>query len=128
MVATDAPCGAGSLRRIARRAIYSMAKTGTIYSNGSGDYAIAFSVFKHLQSGKDMQDEEISGSALNPLFLAVQEATVEAIYNSMFMAETTCGYKKRCVKALPLDRVEEICRRYNVLCLSRRLPVVDYTR
>jgi len=128
VVATNAPCGAGSLRRIARRAIYAMAKTGTVYSNGSGDYAIAFSVFKHLQSGKNRSAEKLSGSALNPLFLAVQEATVEAIYNSIFMAETTCGYKKRCVKALPLDRVEEICKRYNVLWLSRRLPVVDFNR
>src|SRR2546427_622836 len=43
VVATDAPCDARDLQRLARRAVFGLARTGSAYSNGSGDFAIAFS-------------------------------------------------------------------------------------
>ncbi len=45
----------------------------------------------------------LANDATSPLFLAVIEATEEAIYNSLFKATTTSG-RGRTVEALPLDR------------------------
>jgi len=126
VVATDAHLCSRNLKRVAKRAIYAMAKTGSVYSNGSGDYAIAFSVSRRVAEEQGKPVPELQGSELNPVFLAVQEATVEAIYNSLFKATTVCGYKGRCTEELPLDKVLAVCRRYNVLNLSKRLPVVRY--
>jgi D-aminopeptidase len=43
VVATDAPLDARDLGRLAARAVFGLARTGSSYSNGSGDFAIAFS-------------------------------------------------------------------------------------
>jgi D-aminopeptidase len=126
VVATDAPCGSASLQRMAKRAVYAMGRTGAVYSNGSGDYAIAFSSNEGVRVRLDPSTEaprsaEIEGDALTPLFLAVQEATEEAIYNALFTAESVCGNCGRCVEALPVDTVVAICQRYGVLNLSGKL-------
>jgi D-aminopeptidase len=43
VVATDAPVDARNLKRMAARAVAALARTGSAMTNGSGDYAIAFS-------------------------------------------------------------------------------------
>ena len=40
VLATDAPLSARDLKRLAARGIYALARTGSSYSNGSGDFAI----------------------------------------------------------------------------------------
>jgi len=127
IIATDAPCGSVSLERMAKRAIAAMARTGAIFSNGSGDYAIAFSSNERLRVRLDRSSPaprcaEIEGDALTPFFLAVQEATEEAIYNALLTAESVCGWRGRCVEAIPVDSVGAICEKYGVLHLSRKLP------
>lgn len=82
VVATDAPLDARQLERIAKRAVFAMARTGASYSNGSGDYAIAVST----RTGDRLPD-----SLLSPLFLATMDAVEEALLNSLFMATTTHG-------------------------------------
>jgi D-aminopeptidase len=82
VVATDAPLDARQLGRIAKRAVFAMARTGASYSNGSGDYAIAVST----RTGNRLPD-----SLLSPLFLATMDAVEEALLNSLFMATTTHG-------------------------------------
>ena len=121
VVATDAPLSSASLGRVAKRAVFAMARTGSYYSNGSGDYSIAFST-GFLGSGPEEKDpwRLLGGDGLNPIFLAVQEATEEAIYNSLFRATTVCGRNGRCAEAIPIDEVVEICRRYGVLDFSKR--------
>jgi D-aminopeptidase len=52
---------------------------------------------------------------MSPLFLAVVEATEEAIYNSLFRATTVTGRGGRRVEALPIDRMVEILRKYGAL-------------
>ena len=59
---------------------------------------------------------------MNPLFLAVIEATQEAVYNSLFKATTVEGRDGLVSEAIPIDRVIAICRKYNVLNLQERLP------
>jgi D-aminopeptidase len=118
VVATDAPLDHRALERLGLRALMGMARSGSNFSNGSGDYAIAFSTHPALRSGPDAGDAVVaplSTGQMSPLFQAAIEATEEAIYNSLFMARTTVGYGGARVEALPLDRVGEILRRHGVL-------------
>ena len=43
VIATDAPLTARDLQRLAARGVFGLARTGSSYSHGSGDFAIAFS-------------------------------------------------------------------------------------
>ncbi len=121
IVATDAPLEARNLKRIGARAMMGLARTGAAGSNGSGDYAIAFSTALDARpgaaQGAPVVTRPLPNDALSPLFLAVIEATEEAIYNSLFRAVTTTG-QGRTVEALPLDRTLEILRRHNALTPS----------
>ncbi len=56
---------------------------------------------------------ELDNDRLSPLFLAVVEATEEAIYNSLFMAEEMTGYEGHHMEALPIDRTLEILDRHD---------------
>ena len=117
VVATDAPVTARNLKRIAKRAILGLGKTGGIASNGSGDYVIAFSTAPQLresyQSTEDMiSNIELRNDRMSPLFMATIEATEEAIINSLFAATTLQGYEGRIIEELPVDTVLEILRKY----------------
>jgi D-aminopeptidase len=121
VIATDAPVDARNLRRMAARAMMGLARTGATGSNGSGDYAIAFATADEVRVRPQAQNERnvprtvktLSNDAMSPLFLAVIEATEEAIYNSLFRANTVTG-KGHTVEALPLDRTLEILRKHGL--------------
>jgi D-aminopeptidase len=94
VIATDAPMDARNLKRLAARAWLGVARTGSSASNGSGDYAIAFSTAPQVRIRTEEKPlsrhiEVLTNDAMSPLFLAVIEATEEAVYNSMFRATTT---------------------------------------
>lgn len=91
-VATDAALDGRQLGRLARRAVFAMARVGADFSHGSGDYAIAFST----SDGTPIPDAE-----LDPLFAAVLEASEEALLNSLFMATTTVGFRGHVRHAVP---------------------------
>lgn len=107
IVATDAPVDARNLRRMAVRAIFGLARTGSSGSNGSGDFAIAFSTNRAPQ--KLLTNDEMS-----PLFLASIEAVEEAIYNSLLQAVTTTG-NGHTVRALPIDATIAILKKHRVI-------------
>jgi D-aminopeptidase len=116
IIATDAPIDARNLRRLAARAWLGMARSGTAASNGSGDYAIAFSTAPQLrihtsEKPQTRHVELLTNDAMSPLFLAVIEATEEAIYNSMFRAATMSG-NGHTVEALPIDKTIEILKEH----------------
>ncbi|HEY1403395.1 MAG TPA: P1 family peptidase [Pyrinomonadaceae bacterium] len=126
VIATDAPVDARNLRRMAARALMGLGRTGASGSNGSGDYVIAFSNAPEVRvraSGNARPGDVfvprelklLSNDAMSPLFLACIEATEEAIYNSLFRAQTTTGRGGLTVEALPLERTLEILRKYNAL-------------
>jgi D-aminopeptidase len=96
IVATDAPLDARQLHRVATRAVFAMGRVGANFGHGSGDYGIAFSVG---------QGSAIRDAALDPIFAATQDSVEEALLNSIFMAETTVGYRGRVRKAVQLDAV-----------------------
>ena len=117
IVATDAPLDARNLKRLAKRAFVGIGKTGGIVSNGSGDYVIAFSTDPSIRVPYSTEAKLDSGSYLrndemSPLFLAVIEATEEAIINSLFAAKTMTGHEET-VYELPVDKTLEILKKYN---------------
>jgi len=116
VVATDAPLAARNLERLGRRAMLGLARTGGISANGSGDFVIAFSTdprvrTAHRAPGRTETSEELRNDEMSPLFLAVIEATEEAILNSLFVARTTTGRRGLTVPALPAEKVVELVRR-----------------
>jgi D-aminopeptidase len=117
VVATDAPLDPRNLERLAGRALFGLARTGSTMSNGSGDYVVAFSTAETVRrrGGDRVRTvETLANDAMTALFQAVAEATEEAIYNSMFRAETT-SHGGTTVEALPLDRTLEILRRFGAV-------------
>lgn len=107
VVATDAPLSANDLRRLAARAIFGLARTGSSFSNGSGDFAIAFSTapdlrVSHQATTTNGHKTLLASDALTPLFEAALESTEEAVYNALLRATTMKG-SGRTVEAISLD-------------------------
>lgn len=112
VLATDAPLSDRNLHRLARRCCGGLARTGAALSNGSGDYALAFSTAEAVRRTPERRRIassilDLPNDRMSPLFLAAIEATEEAILNSLFMAEDTAGYdtvrgRPHFVAALPV--------------------------
>jgi D-aminopeptidase len=114
VVATDAPLDARDLKRLAARAIYALARTGSTYSNGSGDFAIAFStaVANRVTVTNAPQPRTILPTdAVSSLFEGALDATEEAVYNSLLKATDTTG-SGRTIRALPIDQLKTILKKY----------------
>jgi D-aminopeptidase len=110
VIATDAPLSERNLERLAKRAFIGMGRTTTQMTNGSGDYAIAFSTaytIPHHAQGPFVPTPPalVANDAMSELFRAVEEATEEAVYNSLFAARTTTGFAGSRAEALPIDKV-----------------------
>ncbi|HTS11090.1 MAG TPA: P1 family peptidase [Candidatus Limnocylindrales bacterium] len=119
VIATDAPLDARNLKRLAARAWLGLARTGSSGSNGSGDYAIAFSTAMQVRihandKALTRTEEVVTNDAMSPLFEAAIEATEEAVYNSMFKATTMTG-NSHTVEALPIDKTVEILKEHRVI-------------
>lgn len=125
VVATDAPLGSRDLERLAKRALYGIARTGGFSSHGSGDYVIAFSTSRTIPNepgGEVSRMKLLNSEYCSPLFCAVVEATEEAIINSLLKATTVVGYQGHRSEAIPIGEVVRICDKYNVLHWNSRLP------
>jgi D-aminopeptidase len=113
VVATDAPLDARDLGRLAARAVFGLARTGSSYSNGSGDFAIAFTTSPEMRSrfGESAARARhvLPPDAMSPFFQAVLEATEEAVYNSMLRA-TRVTSRFGTADEIPIDRVRSLLR------------------
>ena len=117
VIATDAPLSDRNLERVAQRAVMGLSRTGSYASNGSGDYVIAFSTANSVRrsSASEIHEvEDLPNGRISALFQATVEATEEAIYNSLFKAETVTS-NGRTVEALPITETAEILKRYGVI-------------
>ncbi len=129
VVATDAPLDHRQLERLGRRALAGLARTGSSMGNGSGDFVIAFAEKRSGgpavgRTGPSMAAgladrltdtvAVVTNDAMSPLFEAVIEATEEAIYNSLFRAETVRGFRGT-IRALPIDSTVAILKRHALL-------------
>lgn len=116
VVATDAPIDARNLERVAKRAFMGLAKAGGIASNGSGDFAIAFSTAKenrvphNTKKLEKLQNVNVANDDMTPIFMATIEATEEAVVNSLFKAKDVKGYNGKVTTALPVDQVLEMLK------------------
>ncbi|MCP4654362.1 MAG: P1 family peptidase [bacterium] len=115
IVATDAPIEARNLRRLASRALAGMALTGANLSNGSGDYAIAFSTAESVRVHSRDRDvlrtgDHLGNDAMSDLFTAVIDATQEAILNSLLRATDVTGRDGTLYRAIPIDLLVEVGR------------------
>ncbi len=119
VVATDAPLSDRNLQRLARRAMAGIARTGAAFSDGSGDYAIAFATHPDVirtaeRRAGTARYADLPNDRTSPLFVAAAEATEEAVLNALTMAtavEGRPGGKRAVGRALPLERLAEL-RRY----------------
>ena len=116
VVAPDAPIDARNLERVAKRAFMGLAKAGGIASNGSGDFAIAFSTARenrvphNTKKLEKLQNVNVANDDMTPIFMATIEATEEAVVNSLFKAKDVKGYNGKVTKALPVDQVLEMLK------------------
>jgi D-aminopeptidase len=118
VVATDAPLSDRNLQRLARRAMAGIARTGAAFSDGSGDYALAFSTHPGVRRDAARRSGPATvadwpNDLASPLFVAAAEATEEAVLNALCAATTTesrIDGRRVVVRALPLERVLELRR------------------
>ena len=120
VIATNAPVTARNLKRMCKRSMLGLSRTGGIATNGSGDYAIAFSTAQSVRHGLGkrgtlLERKELRNRDMSPLFLAVVEATEEAIINSLFAAKTMVGRNGHKAEALPLQQTLELLKRHGRL-------------
>jgi D-aminopeptidase len=110
IVATNAPLDSRNLKRLAKRAMLGLARTGGYASNGSGDYVIAFSTFAknfdpYLMTSGVQQKDQLANDRMTPLFLATVESTEEAILNALFMATVPDGIEGKGITSIPVDSI-----------------------
>ncbi|MBM3213408.1 hypothetical protein FJZ36_00605 [Candidatus Poribacteria bacterium] len=126
VVATDAPLDARQLERVAKRASWGIARTGTVGRHGSGDFVIAFSTanpMPHMPDEPTYPGVSFVDAHINELFAATIEATEEAIVNALVAAETMVGYGGATAHELPSDRLRAILYRHGRLFPSSTQPV-----
>ncbi|SDQ45470.1 P1 family peptidase [Pseudoxanthomonas sp. CF125] len=116
VIATNAPIGDRNLARVASRAMMGLGRTGSSASNGSGDYALAFSTAASVRrtfGAPQLTTTELANEEMSAVFQASVDAVEEAVYNSLFMATTVTG-NGQTVEAIPLDRVREILAKHGI--------------
>jgi D-aminopeptidase len=114
VVATDAPLDAKGLQRLAARAIFALARTGSTFSNGSGDFAIAFSTHRSQRvtgGAAPPTRTVIPTDGISALFEAALDATEEAVDNSLLKA-TDVTANGRTVPAIPIDLLRSVMKKY----------------
>ena len=116
VVATDAPLSDRNLERLARRTFLGIARTGSPITNGSGDYAIAFSTNADVRRTAERRAHpsaivDLPNEQMSPLFEAVTEATEEAVINSLFAAIPMDGDQGHHIDALPVGEVVKLYRK-----------------
>ena len=109
IIATDAPLSDRNLRRVAELAFAGIARTGSSFSNGSGDYALAFSTAQAVRRTADRRTDaasvqDLPNDRISPIFQAAIEATEEAVLNALFKAHMVEGHRGT-AQALPLEKV-----------------------
>jgi D-aminopeptidase len=115
VVATDAPLSDRNLERLAHRGLLGIARTGSPMTNGSGEYAIAFSTNLDVRRTPERRAHpspivDLPNESMSPLFEAAVEAAEEAAINSLFAATSMDGNGHH-IDALPIDQVIKLYRR-----------------
>jgi D-aminopeptidase len=118
VAATDAPLQPIQLKRLARRLAIGIGRTGTPSGDNSGDIFLAFSTAngESAARGRPLREMQfVANEFLDPFFLAVVEATEEAIVNAMVAAEDMTGRNGHRVRAIHHEELVKVMRRYRRL-------------
>lgn len=115
VIATDAPLSDRNLQRLARRGLLGIARTGSPMTNGSGEYAVAFSTNLDVRRTPERRSKpslvvDLPNDQMSPLFEAAVEAAEEAAINSLFAATPMDG-NGRHIDSLPLEQVIKLYTR-----------------
>jgi D-aminopeptidase len=115
VIATDAPLSDRNLERLAHRGLLGIARTGSPMTNGSGEYAVAFSTNLDVRRTPERRARPsaivgIPNDRISPLFEAAVEAAEEAAINSMFAATPVDGNGHH-IDSLPVDEVVKLYKR-----------------
>ena len=114
VIATDAPLLPHQLKRLARRAMIGVGRTGGIGTHGSGDIFLAFSTANQgpLEAAARRVDQLdfIPDQHLDPFFDAVVQSIEEAIINSMVANQDMTGRDGNFVPALPHQAIEKMLK------------------
>ena len=113
IIATDAPLSDRNLERLASRAFLGIGRTGSVMSNGSGDYALAFSTAESVRRTPERREfihsvEDWPNEYMTAFFQAAVEATEEAVYNALFKASDVNGINNGQYPSLPVPEVLSI--------------------
>ncbi len=108
VIGTDAPLSNRQLKRVAKRCGVGLGRTGSHYSNGSGDIVIAFSTAhkithtasEMIETRQELRDDH---PIMNTIFQAATEVIEEAILNSLSQAVVTKGRKGQVVYPYPFE-------------------------
>ncbi|MEL7606697.1 MAG: P1 family peptidase [Sedimentibacter saalensis] len=94
IIATDIPLSERQLKRVSKRAVIGLGRTGSYLGNGSGDICISFTtanILKHYSDTNIVSMKMLDDEAIDQVFRAAAEAVEESIISSMYHAETTVG-------------------------------------
>jgi D-aminopeptidase len=85
-------------------------------TNGSGEYAIAFSTNPDVRRTPDRRAKpsaivDLPNDQMSPLFEAAVEAAEEAAINSLFAGTSMDGDQAHHIDALPVNEVVKLYRR-----------------
>ena len=122
VIATDAPLSDRNLARLATRAMAGLARTGAAFSDGSGDYAIAFATHPGVRRTAERRAHQAiiadwPNDRMSSLFVAAAEAVEEAVLNALTMATTIIGRDGRSGRratghAIDLDALRAVLKRH----------------
>jgi len=111
VVVTDAPLLPHQLRRLAKRPALAIGRLGGVGAATSGDIFLAISTanaaIQEGEAGAQCQLEVHPNLALTPIFVAVIDATEEAVLNALVASESAEGANRLYVPSLPHGKVRQ---------------------
>lgn len=103
VIATDIPLSERQLKRISRRALAGLSRTGSHMANGSGEIAMAFTTanrMPHYPAGSIVPMNMVNDSRMDAVFRAVIECVEESVLSSMLHAEAVTGRNGLTIRSL----------------------------
>jgi D-aminopeptidase len=112
VLGTDAPLSERQLRRLAARGVFGLGRAGSVATNASGEYVLAFSTAQRLPHRSEAPELELrllrdDAHVMRELFEAAGEVVHEAVLNSLCSADATRGRDGHTVEAFPYELLEQ---------------------